>query len=112
MAEKYFDDSFVNTNPNRTKWLRGDPEVGGWYKYNLETGDYDLIFTNPISSVEGLEDALNGKSDIGHSHSSLGDINFEGAISVGGEAGISGSKIIGDKRITFVNGILTGFENV
>lgn len=47
-----------------------------------------------------------------HSHATHGDINFTGTVSVGGEAGLSGSKVLDGKRLTFTNGILTGYEVV
>jgi len=47
-----------------------------------------------------------------HSHPTLDDINFTGTISVGGEEGLTGSKVLDGKQLTFTNGILTGYEVV
>jgi hypothetical protein len=47
----------------------------------------------------------------GHNHSELGDINFTGSISTGGNAGLTGSRTVHDKKLTFTNGLLTGFED-
>lgn len=48
-----------------------------------------------------------------HTHPTLGDINFTGTVSVGGSAGITGSRLIpGVGTLTFTKGILTGFTPV
>ena len=112
MAEPEYEDGWVNTNPDRSKWIRVDPETGGLYRYNSETGQYDIPLPIPISAITGLTDALAGKSDINHSHPTHGDINFTGTISADGIVGITGSKMVGGHRITFKKGLLIGFEPV
>lgn len=46
-----------------------------------------------------------------HNHLTHGDINFTGNILVGGVAGLNGSRVIYGKKLTFTNGLLTGFED-
>lgn len=86
------EDGYLNTNFDRTKWLRCDSETGVLFRYNPETGGYDIA----ISVAE-------------HTHSELGDINFTGTISTAGQQGITGSRTIGGYTITFKNGLLVGF---
>jgi len=47
----------------------------------------------------------------GHLHPALGDVNFIGSVSVNGAGGLSGSRVISGKRLTFTQGILTGYED-
>ena len=64
---------------------------------------------NTMSQHESLPDVHHAEA---HTHPTLGDINFTGSVSVGGEAGITGSKTVGGFKITFKKGLLTGFEPV
>ncbi len=113
MPDNYgLEDTYVNTNFDRTKWVRVDPESGGLYRYNSANGQYDIPLPIALASITGLTDALAGKADISHSHATHGDINFTGSVSAGGDAGITGSKTVGGYRITFKKGLLTGFEQV
>ena len=65
-----------------------DREGGQWIKMTADP------FQHTVSSAES------------------GDINFVGTISVGGEVGLSGSKVLDGKKLTFSNGILIGYEAV
>ncbi len=92
MAEPVvLEDAWINTNQDREKWIRVDPESGGLYRYNSGNGQYDIPLPISLPSITGLEDALAGKSATSHQHATHGDINFTGSISAGGEAGIDSS---------------------
>ncbi len=69
------EDAWVNTNPDRTKWIRVDPEIGGLYRYNSGNGQYDIPLPIALDAVEGLTDALDGKASATHaeSHEHNGD---------------------------------------
>ena len=41
----------------------------------------------------------------------INDVKLTGKVTTDGEKGLSGSKVIYGKRLTFTNGILTGFED-
>lgn len=88
-------DVWVNTNDDVTKWLRGDPETGGWFSYNTGTGAYDV----PLGVNE-------------HLHPTLGDINFTGTVSADGFAGMTGEFEGTFKKIKIQDGIITEFELV
>lgn len=82
-------------------WLKIAPDNSReWYHFDKDTQSWVLDKTEPAPAL--LE----------HTHLELGDINFTGSVSTGGEAGITGSKTLGGYRITFKNGLLTGFESV
>lgn len=69
-----------------------------WWKL---TSGWNLIRTDP---------PLSSKSDVGHTHQTLGDIDLTGSVKADGEEGISGSRFIpGVGTLTFTKGILTGF---
>ncbi len=114
MVECYgLEDVWANTNFDHKKWLRGDPETGGWFRYNEASGAYDIPLPFPLDSVTGLTEALSGKASVTHSHPTLEDINFTGTVSVGGSAGLTGSRLIPTVgTLTFTKGILTGFTPV
>jgi len=88
-------DVWANTNKDRKKWLRGDPETGGWFKYNPATGEYDI----PLEVNE-------------HLHPTLGDISFTGSIAVGGVSGmdLDVSQKIEITRLKIEKGIITALE--
>lgn len=79
--------------PHGWIWLK--PIENGLEVYSYESEGWVLQQTIPTS---------------GHSHATHGDINFTGSISAGGEAGLTGEKILDGKRLTFKNGILVGYE--
>lgn len=81
--------------PNGWLWLK--PIEGGLEAYSFTNGAWVLEQTIGLSS---------------HSHPTHGDINFTGTISADGEVGITGSKVLDGKRLTFKNGILVGYEVV
>ncbi len=85
MTEYGLEDAYINTNFDRTKWVRFDVEAGKWYTYNPGTSLYDL----PIS---------------------FQDPDFTGTVSVDGNAGLTGTRTIGGYKMTFTKGLLTGFE--
>ena len=70
-----------------------------WFQPSTQTF-YKVIATDPIS-WEPMEYS-------GY----LGNVDFVGTISVDGDIGITGSRTVGGFKITFKNGILTGFEPV
>jgi len=86
---------YIRSDANQDDWIWINPETGDWHKFNIATGQYDIVI--PVAL---------------HDHPELNDINFTGTISVGGEAGLTGSKVLDGKRLTFTNGILTGYEVV
>lgn len=78
-------------------WLKINPDGSkNWYEW----------LNNQWTLVKS--EAAPASAD--HSHSELGDINFTGEISVGGDSGITGSRTIQGHTITFKKGILTGFS--
>jgi len=91
MPENYgLEDTYINTNFDRTKWIRVDPESGGIYRYNSENGQYDIPLPIALSAITGLIDALAGKAPI--------------------FIGLTGTRTIGGHTLTFTNGILTGYQ--
>ena len=84
------ENGWVNTNPDRTKWIRIDPESGGLYRYNSENGQYDIALPIALSAITGLTDALAGKSP-----------TF---------TGLTGTRTIDGHILTFTNGVLTGYQ--
>jgi len=112
MPENVFENGWVNTNTDRTKWLRLDPDVGGIYRYNSETGNYDIPLPIVMSAITGLVEALVDKSDSDHSHPAHGDIDFTGTVSAGGDAGLTGERTVGGYKLTFKKGLLVGFQAV
>ncbi|MBU2064010.1 MAG: hypothetical protein KKF93_06430 [Candidatus Omnitrophica bacterium] len=105
-----FEDGWINTNQDRVNWIRVDPDTGGLYRYNSENDQYDIPLPISQEAITGLVDVLSEKSDTDHTHIALGDINFTGAISSGGSAGLTGSRLIDGKTLTFTNGLLTGYS--
>ncbi len=85
---------------NRYVWVKPLPD-GSEEWYVLDGGDTWVLYRT-----------VSAKATTDHNHTSLGAINFTGTISSGGTAGITGSKTIGGFKITFKNGLLTGFEAV
>lgn len=86
----------INSDADKDDWVWLNYITGEMHKFNPNTGQYDI--TIPVPS---------------HLHETLGDINFTGNISVGGESGITGSRLIPNVgTLTFKKGILTGFVPV
>jgi len=106
------ENGWVNTNADRTKWIRVDPDVGGLYRYNASNGQYDIPLPITISAITGLVDVLVGKADSNHSHATHGDINFTGTVSADGNQGLTGQRTVGGYKLTFKKGLLVGFEQV
>jgi len=67
----------------------------------------DLDILAAIASHTALPDAHHPQA---HSHPELGDINFTGSISSGGEAGLTGQRTIDGHILTFKNGLLVGYQ--
>ncbi len=88
--EELWLNGWINTNPDRTKWIKVDPETGGLYRYNPDNGQYDIPLPIALESITGLEDALAGKAN-----------SF---------SGLTGTRTIGGHTLTFTNGILTGYQ--
>lgn len=84
---------------NRYTWQKPLPD-GGIEWYEPSDGGWALVKTVPAPALAN------------HTHATLGDINFTGTISANGDTGITGSKTIGGFKITFKNGLLTGFDPV
>jgi len=104
-----FDNGWINTNTDRSKWIRVDPDVGGLYCYNPESEQYDILLPLPINAVTGLVDILNGKAATGHTHEGLDQLpNIITLLN----NGVTGSKTVGGFTITVNHGIITGFEEV
>jgi len=78
-----------------TGWLWLKPVDGGIELYTYD--DSVWVLKHTISFAD-------------HTHPTLGDINFTGTISAGGEAGITGARTIDGHTLTFKNGILVGYE--
>jgi len=67
--------------------------------------DQDIL--EAIGTHAALPNAHHPKT---HTHTTCGNINFTGTISSGGEAGITGSRVIGGHTLTFKNGLLVGYQ--
>ena len=80
----------ISSDPTGSDWLWFQPSTDKWHK-----------------QVNG---EWVGTSTPSHLHPTLGDVNFTGTISVDGEAGLTGNKVLDGKRLTFTNGILTDYE--
>jgi len=80
---------------------------GQWYKWN--GGTWQLSF-DPITQTE-MDEALTTKSDISHTHTALGDINFTGTVSADGDEGLTGERTVGGYTLTFKKGLLVGFQS-
>lgn len=80
-------------------WVKVMPDGSReWYSYNKDSHQWVLDHTDIAPA------------SVAHTHPTLGDIDFTGAISVGGVAGLTGSRLIpGVGTLTFTKGILTGF---
>lgn len=106
---------YVKTDADRDDWIWLNPLTGEMHKYNPATGEYDInipvkAHEHLMSAISGLADALASKAALDHTHTSLGDINFTGTISSGGEPGLTGTRILDGKTLTFKNGLLVGYE--
>ena len=108
MAEpEVFEDAWINTNKDATKWIRVDPETGGLYRYNSGNGQYDIPLPMSISSITDLQDALDAKSNTDHTHDGLSDLPDIVTLLTGG---VNGTKSVGGYSLTFTHGVLTNFE--
>lgn len=108
MAEvPVLEDVWINTNYDRTKWIRVDPDTGGLYCYNSGTGQYDVLLPVPMSAITGLQDALDGKSANDHTHEHLDDL---ADIVTTLNNGVTGTKTLAGYTFTFNHGVLTNFE--
>ena len=90
------------TEPEKTNkytWCKPLAD-GGKEWYELADGGWKLVGTDIAPAA------------LAHSHATHGDINFIGTVSVNGDEGVTGQKTIGGFRITFKNGILTGFDPI
>ncbi len=82
---------------NLYTWMKPLPD-GGKEWYEIQNGAWAKVKTEPAPALAD------------HIHAALGDINFTGTVSVNGDAGITGSRLIlGVGTLTFKKGILTGF---
>ncbi len=96
------DNLFIGSQPEATHrsplgWIWLKPIDNALEVYELGEGGWTLQATISLTS---------------HEHATHGNINFTGTISAGGEAGLSGTKVLDGKQLTFTNGILTGYEVV
>jgi len=46
----------------------------------------------------------------GHTHPTLGNVNFTGTVSADGDEGLTGSRTLGGHTFTFKKGLLVGYE--
>jgi len=84
----------INTDPSMADWLWFEPSTGRWHQYNTGTSSWEA-------------------ADVpSHLHPTLGDINFIGTISVNGYAGHSERVTIGDKKLTFKEGLCVAVEDI
>ena len=108
MAEpEVFEDAWINTNKDRTKWIRVDPETGGLYRYNPGNGQYDIALPIAINSITSLQDELDGKSNSDHTHVGLNEL--QDIITLLNN-GVTGTKSVGGFSLTFNHGVLINFE--
>lgn len=101
------EDAWVNTNFDKTKWIRIDPETGGLYRYNSESGGFDIALPIALDAVTDLVDSLASKSDSSHTHEHLDELADIVTLLTGG---VTGSKTIQGYTLTFNHGVLTGFQ--
>lgn len=80
-------------------WVKRSPDGSKeWHHFDKDTQSWVLDIAEAASAP------------LVHSHPELGDTNFTGKISVGGVAGLTGSRLIpGVGTLTFTKGLLTGF---
>ncbi len=82
---------------NRYTWCRPLPDGGIEWFEPLDSG-WVLTHSQPAPAL------------LDHSHPTLGDINFTGTVSAGGNQGLTGTRTVAGHKLTFTKGILTGFE--
>lgn len=108
----------VYTYANRENYIWLKTSTGELFDYKPESDKWVLVgitckpHEHPQSEIIELVNTLSQKAGVEHTHTELGDINFTGTISVDGNTGITGSKVVGGFRITFRKGLLVGFEPV
>jgi len=86
---------YLSTDPSHADWVWLNPDTGVLKRYNTGTGAFDIVI--PTAS---------------HNHETLGDIEFTGTIAVDGYDGIGERVTIGDKKLTFKQGICVLVEDV
>uniref|UniRef100_A0A6M3JVB5 Uncharacterized protein n=1 Tax=viral metagenome TaxID=1070528 RepID=A0A6M3JVB5_9ZZZZ len=87
------EDEWVWNEANRDVLLWVNSATGAVKRFNPETQHYDISF------------------NFNHIHTDLENINLTGTVSANGNQGLSGSRVVSGKRLTFTNGLLTGFED-
>lgn len=78
----------ISSDPSMDDWVWLKPSTGVWYNYDADTSQW---------------------VEVGHLHPTLGDIEFEGTITVDGDEGITGN-YTNPTRITVKNGIVTRID--
>ena len=66
------------------KWFQ--PSTGRWYSYD------------------------SGWVLLGGDPQNIGSVNFNGSVLADGNAGLTGTRVVGNHKLTFTKGLLTGFE--
>lgn len=80
-------------------------------KKHIISDDWSDVVNQDISIAIGTHAALpDAHHPQEHTHPTLGNINFTGTISSGGETGLTGTRTIAGYTLTFKNGLLVGFQ--
>ncbi len=79
----------ISSDPSMNDWLWLKPSTGAFHNYDGATGQW---------------------VEVTHLHPSLGDIEFTGTITAGGELGLTGEYEGTFKKIKVVDGIVTELE--